>query len=78
MVTYNRIILVFKGILLYTTFILCIFSIMGIDYICDKGYLLADILICTGMVYLCYKAINKSDLETLLLAKYYGKDADFN
>ena len=67
MATQDKIKLVFKGILLYTTFIVCMLSAMGIDDIYDKGYFLIDIVICAGLIYTCYKTINKEELNTLLL-----------
>ena len=62
--------LVFKGILLYTTFIVCMLSAMGIDDIYDKGYFLIDMVICTGLIYTCYKTINEEELNILLLSNH--------
>lgn len=62
----HKIILVFKGILLYTTFIICMLSMMGIEGIYDKGYFLIDIVICTVLIYACNKYINKREFIILL------------
>lgn len=59
-----------KGVLLYTTFIVYILSAMGIDDIYNKGYFLIDIVICAGLIYACYKTINKEELTTLLLSNH--------
>ena len=69
MATEDKIKLVLKGILLYITFIICIFSAMGIDSIYDQGYFLIDIVICAGLVYACYKTINEEELNILTLAR---------
>lgn len=63
----------FKGILLYITLILCLFSIMGIDDIYNKGYLFIDIIICTGLIYTCYNIINEEELKCLTLTKHLYK-----
>lgn len=70
MATQDKIKLVFKGILLYTTFIVCMLSAMGIDDIYDKGYFLIDIVICAGLIYTCYKTINEEELTILLLSNH--------
>ena len=72
MATQERVLLVFKGILLYTTLIVCMLSVMGIDGIYNKGYFFEDILLCTALIYACYKAINKKELSILTLDKYLG------
>lgn len=73
MATEDKIKLVFKGILLYTTFIVCMFSAMGIDDIYDKGYFFIDIVICAGLIYACYKTINEEEADILTLNKYLGE-----
>lgn len=62
--------LVCKGILLYTTIIICIVSAMGLDSIYDEGYLFIALLLCTGLVYLCHKVISGEEIEILTLNKY--------
>lgn len=64
--------LVLKGILLYTTIIVCIISAMGIDSIYDRGYSFVDIVLCVGLIYTCYKTINEEELNILTLNKYLG------
>lgn len=73
MAAQDKIKLVFKGILLYTTFIVCMFSAMGIDDIYDKGYFFIDIVICVGLIYSCYKTINEEEADILTLNKYLGE-----
>nr|DAI45590.1 MAG TPA: hypothetical protein [Bacteriophage sp.] len=52
----NKIKLVFKGILLYTTLHnMYTLQQMGIDNIYDQGYLFIDVVICAGLIYACYK-----------------------
>ena len=68
--------LIFKGILLYTTFIVCILSVMGIDDIYDKGYFFIDIVICAGLIYACHKTISKEEVDILLPGKYPDKEED--
>lgn len=74
MIIKNTIKLALKSILLYTTFIICILSIIGIDDIYNKGYFLIDMIICVGLIYTCYKTINKEDI--LLLDKYLNEETD--
>lgn len=74
----NTIKLVFKGILLYTTLIVCILSVAGIDSIYDKGYFLIDIVICAGLVYSCYKIINKKEMDILTLTNNSDKELGEN
>ena len=69
----TKITLVLKGILLYTTIIVCMLSAMGIDSIYENGYFIIDIVICAGLIYTCYKTINKEEVDTLTLNKYLGK-----
>ena len=64
--------LVLKGILLYITIIVCMLSAMGIDSIYENGYFIIDIVICAGLIYTCYKTINKEEIDTLTLNKYLG------
>lgn len=73
MVIEDKIRMVFKGILLYTTIIVCMLSAMGIDDIYDKGYFFIDIVICAGLIYTCYKTINEEEADILTLNKYLGK-----
>lgn len=72
MAIQEKILLVFKGILFYTTFIVCMFSVMGIDDIYDKGYFFEDILLCVTLIYACHKTISEKELDILSLSKYLG------
>lgn len=68
----NKITLVFKGILLNTTFIVYVSSTIGIDNIYNQGYFFIDVVICAGLIYTCYKTINEAELDILTLNKYLG------
>lgn len=70
MATEDKIKLVLKGILLYTTVIISILFIMGIDTIYEEGYFFLDIAICAGLIYTCYKTIDESELDILTFYKY--------
>ncbi len=54
-----------KGVLLYTTFIVCVLAIGGIDSLYDNGYFFETILVVGGLIYLCKKTISEEDLKTL-------------
>lgn len=69
MTIQNKILLIFKGVLLYTTIIICVVSIASIDSLYDKGYLILDLALCTTLIYTCYKTLNKKDLDALNLNK---------
>ena len=66
----DKIKLVFKGILFYTTAIAAMLFICGVDGICDKGYLTESIIIIAGMIYACYKYITEEEYNIILLGKY--------
>ena len=59
-------IMIFKGILLYTTMILSLFYIAAIDSIVDSG----NFTVCTtgivALFYICYKVLDEEDINTLL------------
>lgn len=78
MTIQDKVLLVFKGILLYTTIIVCLFSVMGIDNIYDKGYFFTDIALCATLIYVCYKNISKEELSKLSLNKYFGVSDEDN
>lgn len=78
MATQDKLVLVLKGILLYTTFIVCIFSIMGIDSIYDKGYFFIDIALCTALINTCYKSINKEEFNILTLKNYFVENQEYD
>lgn len=66
----NIIKLILKGILLYSTTIICVLSIAIIDSIYNTNYFFYDILLCIVSVYICIKTINKSDLDKLTFSNY--------
>ena len=76
MAIQDKIILVLKGILLYTTTIVCMLSVAGIDDIYDKGYFFTDIAICAALIYACRRTISEDDLDTLSLDKYFGDNKE--
>lgn len=73
MIAKDKIKMILKGILLYTTFIVCIFFIMGIDNIYDNSYFLIDIVLCAGLIFLCKWTISEEEINTILLTKYFNK-----
>ena len=70
MATQDKILLVIKGILLYTTIIMCIVSTASIDSLYDKGYLIVALATCATLIYTCYKVINKEEFNILSLNKW--------
>lgn len=61
----NIIKLILKGILLYSTTIICVLSIATIDYIYNTNYFFYDIILCIVLIYTCIKFINKKELDKL-------------
>lgn len=59
-----------KAILLYSTVIICGFSLMAIDDIYDKGFFLIDVVICVALIYSCEKYITKEDTDILFGKKH--------
>lgn len=57
--------LILKGILLYSTILIAIFSICGIDSIYDEGYFLHMIFIMAVLIYTCHKTISKEESDIL-------------
>ena len=62
--------LIIKGMLLYITILVTIIFMMGIDSIYDNGYFFHSIMIVSALIFVCYKTINKKELEMLTLHKY--------
>lgn len=62
-----------KGVLLYTTFIVCMLAIGGIDSLYDNSYFFETIIVAVGLVYLCKKAISEEEFNILSLDKFFGK-----
>lgn len=67
--------LMYKGILLYLTVFLCIWFILSIDHIIDRGIDILALAICIigALVSLCYGIMEKKDYDILLLNKYLDK-----
>lgn len=72
MMATNIIKLVLKGILFYTTIIATLLFMAGVDSIYDEGYFFTSIVIVVAMIYTCYKSLNKKEVDTLLLMKYFS------
>ena len=60
--------LVIKGVLLYTTILLILFFLMGIDSIFEAHIMLEWLLTICVLVILCYKYLTKEDVMRLSLA----------
>lgn len=64
--------LILKGILLYTTMILAMLYICGVDSIYDNGYFLPATGIVALLIYICYKAITGEEANILSGNKLFG------
>ena len=64
--------LTLKGILLYTTMILAILYICGVDSIYDNGYFLPATGIVVLLIYICYKTITEEEANILSGNKLFG------
>ena len=62
--------LVIKGVLLYITILATIIFMMGIDSIYDQGYFFHGLILVLILIGVCYKTINKREVEMLTLYKY--------
>ena len=62
--------LIIKGMLLYMTTLVIMIFIMGIDSIYDQGYFFHGLILVAALIFVCYKVINKKELEMLTLYKY--------
>ena len=62
--------LIIKGMLLYMTTLVIMIFIMGIDSIYDQGYFFYGIMLIAVLIFMCYKTINKEELEMLTISKY--------
>lgn len=67
--------MIFKGILLYMTILVTMIFMMSVDSIYDQGYFFYGIMLVAALVFVCYKTINKEELEVLTLCKYLN-DSD--
>lgn len=64
--------LIIKGVLLYVTILVTLLYMMGIDSIYDNGYFIHGLVLISILVGVCYKTINKEELEILTLSKYFN------
>lgn len=71
----KKIEMIFKGILLYMTILVTMIFMMGVDSIYDQGYFFYGTILIAALVFVCYKTINKEELEVLTLCKYLN-DSD--
>lgn len=71
--------LIIKGVLLYVTTLVTLLYIIGIDSIYDNGYFFHGLILVLVLIEVCYKTINKEELEILTLNKYLNHlDDKFN
>lgn len=71
--------LIIKGVLLYVTTLVTLLYMMGIDSIYDNGYFIHGLILVLILVGVCYKTINKEELEILTFNKYLNHlDDKFN
>lgn len=71
--------LIIKGVLLYVTILVTLLYMMGIDSIYDNGYFIHGLVLILILVGVCYKTINKEELEILTLSRYFNHlDDKFN
>ena len=64
--------LILKGILLYTTIIVAMLYICGMDSIYDNGYFLLATGIMALLIYICYKTITEEEANILSGNKLFG------
>lgn len=64
--------LIIKGVLLYVTTLLTLLYMMGIDSIYDNGYFFHGLILVLILIGVCYKTINKEELEILTLSRYFN------
>lgn len=71
--------LIIKGVLLYVTTLVTLLYMMGIDSIYDNGYFFHGLILVAILIGVCYKTINKEELEILTFNKYLNHlDDKFN
>lgn len=71
--------LIIKGVLLYVTILVTLLYMMGIDSIYDSGYFFHGLILVLILIGVCYKTINKEELEILTLSRYFNYlDDKFN
>lgn len=62
--------LIIKSVLLYVTTLITLLYMTGIDSIYDNGYFIHGLILVLILVGVCYKTINKEELEILTFNKY--------
>lgn len=62
--------LIIKGVLLYVTTLVTLLYMMGIDSIYDNGYFFHGLILVLILIGVCYKTVNKKELEILALSRY--------
>lgn len=63
--------------LLYMTTLVIMLFIVGIDSIYDQGYFFYGIMLIAVLIFMCYKTINKEELEMLTISKYLNDSDEF-
>jgi hypothetical protein len=63
----RMVVLTLKGILLYSTMIVAMLYVAGIDSIYDNGYFIEGTLVVVAMIYICYITINEKEFSILTL-----------
>ena len=62
-----------KGILLWTTVLMTILFVAGIDSIYDNGYFFQTLIAVVVMIFCCYKLISEEEFEVLSLYRWFNK-----
>ena len=71
--------LIIKGVLLYITTLVTSLYMCGIDSIYDNGYSFHGLILVLILIGVCYKTINKEELEILTFNRYLNHlDGKFN
>lgn len=65
----NTIKLILKGLLFYTTLIVCMLSIAILDSIYDTNYIFIDLFLCIILIFTCIKYISEDDLYKITFSK---------
>ena len=64
--------LIIKGVLLYITTLVTLLYMIGIDSIYGNGYFFHGLILVLILIGVCYKTINKEELEILTLNRYFS------
>lgn len=64
--------LIIKGVLLYITTLVTLLYMMGIDSIYNNGYFFHGLVLVLMLIGVCYKTVNKKELEILTLSRYFN------